>query len=183
MCTVHSEEGLRPKRCVTKIILVKKCSPTHFAPSILPIRLRLPMHSAPLYEILPIPLSVCLSLHLLYTSLSSPAFYSDPSGTATSAYELTVQINSSLVLSCGSILSTPSATYSWSYSDGTSIAANRDRAVKGIDGDLYLLLIEENNIDTYRCTAVNHLLFENKFVDITLSSNGELHSVYKCIPV
>ena len=57
MCTVHSEEGLRPKRCVTKINLVKKCSPTHFAPSILPIRSRLPMHSAPLYEILPIPLS------------------------------------------------------------------------------------------------------------------------------
>ena len=48
-CTVHSEEGLRPKRCVTKIILVKKCSPTHFAPSTLPIWLRLPMHSAPLY--------------------------------------------------------------------------------------------------------------------------------------
>ena len=121
-------------------------------------------------------LSVCLSLSpFLYTSSpSSPAFYGDPSGTTTSVYELTVQINSYLILSCGSILfSIPSATYSWRYSDDINIVSNTDRAIKGIDGDLYLPLLEENNIDTYRCTAVNPLLGETKFVEITLSSNGE----------
>ena len=117
------------------------------------------------------PLSFSFSLFQLFPP---PASY----GNFTSSYQQTVQINSPLILSCGSIRSIPSPNYLWSYFDNTNIVPDINGPIKGIDGDLYFRLLNENNIDKYRCTVINPLTEVTKFCYINLIRNGEFHIVY-----
>ena len=62
-------------------------------------------------------------------------------------------MNQPAILDCGPIQSVPPTTYDWEFSDGFPIAPDHDNAIIGIDGLLYLQLVEVSH--TFLCTANN----------------------------
>ena len=62
-------------------------------------------------------------------------------------------MNQPAILDCGLIQSVPPTTYDWRFSNSDDISPTHDNAIIGIDGLLYLQLVEVPN--TFVCTANN----------------------------
>ena len=93
-------------------------------------------------------------------------------------------MNQPAVLDCGPIQSVPPTTYDWEFSDGFPISPTEDNAIIGIDGLLYLQLVEISLqfielSHAFVCTANNRYTQGSQSGYIQVSVDGK--SLEHCV--
>lgn len=121
---------------------------------------------------------------LLSPNLPPIVFAASPPGDVNSAFIENVPMNQPAVLDCGPIQSVPPTTYDWEFSDGFPISPIHDNAIIGIDGLLYLQLVEMSLqfielSHTFLCTANNRYTQGSQSGYIQVSVEGK--SLEHCV--
>ena len=95
--------------------------------------------------------------------------------------QVTAQVNTPHILTCGDITSTPPVHYTWT---GPTVSLFPTLGIiQGIEGKLYFQLVTAAVEDTYVCRVSNDHLQVSQvgYIQLTAVAAGELHYHHLCI--